>query len=292
MDAVCHQAALVGLGVTSPTCPRTRMSTSPAPRCCWKPWAGTAYRGWSSRPRWCLRRGGVRLRGARPGPAVAPGSGRPGRGPLRAALPALRAAAHHGRSPRTRRSTRATPTPRARWRRSTWPSSWARMTSGTAIGLRYHNVYGPRMPATPRTREWPPSSAPAWRTACRRGCSKTAASAATSCMSATWPAPTCWPWRRSTGRRRARAGSAGLGRAGCGAQRRQRRAAHGGRDGQRAGRRVRRHRARGDRRVPPRRRRHIVASPASAARDLGFRAQTSFADGIADSPRPPSASPP
>ena len=28
--------------------------------------------------------------------------------------------------------------------------------------------------------------------------------------------------------------------------------------------------------------RHIVASPATAARDLGFRAQTSFADGIAE----------
>jgi dTDP-L-rhamnose 4-epimerase len=25
-------------------------------------------------------------------------------------------------------------------------SSWARMTGGSAIGLRYHNVYGPRMP--------------------------------------------------------------------------------------------------------------------------------------------------
>ena len=25
-------------------------------------------------------------------------------------------------------------------------SSWARLTSGTAVGLRYHNVYGPRMP--------------------------------------------------------------------------------------------------------------------------------------------------
>ena len=28
--------------------------------------------------------------------------------------------------------------------------------------------------------------------------------------------------------------------------------------------------------------RHIVASPATAARDLGFRAQTRFADGIAE----------
>jgi dTDP-L-rhamnose 4-epimerase len=25
-------------------------------------------------------------------------------------------------------------------------SSWARMTGGSAVGLRYHNVYGPRMP--------------------------------------------------------------------------------------------------------------------------------------------------
>ena len=25
-------------------------------------------------------------------------------------------------------------------------ASWARLTGGTAIGLRYHNVYGPRMP--------------------------------------------------------------------------------------------------------------------------------------------------
>ena len=38
--------------------------------------------------------------------------------------------------------------------------------------------------------------------------------------------------------------------------------------------------------------RHIVASSATAARDLGFRAQTRFAEGIANSPRPPSASPP
>src|SRR6201998_800240 len=28
-------------------------------------------------------------------------------------------------------------------------SSWARMTGGAAVGLRYHNVYGPRMPRDP-----------------------------------------------------------------------------------------------------------------------------------------------
>ena len=33
--------------------------------------------------------------------------------------------------------------------------------------------------------------------------------------------------------------------------------------------------------------RHIVASPATAARDLGFRAQTSFAEGIAEFARAP-----
>ena len=30
--------------------------------------------------------------------------------------------------------------------RSTWSAAWARQTGGTAWSLRYHNVYGPRMP--------------------------------------------------------------------------------------------------------------------------------------------------
>ena len=38
--------------------------------------------------------------------------------------------------------------------------------------------------------------------------------------------------------------------------------------------------------------RHIVASPEGAARDLGFRAQTPFAAGIAEFARLRSASPP
>ena len=38
--------------------------------------------------------------------------------------------------------------------------------------------------------------------------------------------------------------------------------------------------------------RHIVASPATAARDLGFRAQTASPKASPNSPRPPSANPP
>jgi dTDP-L-rhamnose 4-epimerase len=30
-------------------------------------------------------------------------------------------------------------------------TAWARQTGDTVWALRYHNVYGPRMPATPRT---------------------------------------------------------------------------------------------------------------------------------------------
>ncbi|MEZ5373061.1 MAG: NAD-dependent epimerase/dehydratase family protein [Microthrixaceae bacterium] len=60
--------------------------------------------------------------------------------------------------------------------------------------LRYHNVYGPRMPATRPMPGWPRSFARSWPTAARPGCSRTAGSAATSSTSATSPPPT---WRRS-----------------------------------------------------------------------------------------------
>ena len=66
-------------------------------------------------------------------------------------------------------------------------ASWARHTGGTAVALRYHNVYGPGMPGTPLTRGWRRSSGPRWRPAWLPGCSRTAASGATSCTCGTWP---------------------------------------------------------------------------------------------------------
>ena len=123
-------------------------------------------------------------------------------------------------------------------------ASWARLTGGAAVGLRYHNVYGPRMP-----RDTPYSGV---------------AAIFRSCLENGVP-PRVF---EDGGQRRdfvhvrdvAQANLLALEAAGPGGrrlallQRGQRRAAHGGRDGQGPGWRVRRHRARGDRRVPPRRR--------------------------------------
>ena len=80
----------------------------------------------------------------RPGAARARG---PRRRPLRAALPGLRRArSSRARCPRTRRRTRATSTPRPSSPRSTCaPPSRAR-PAPPVTALRYHNVYGPRMP--------------------------------------------------------------------------------------------------------------------------------------------------
>ena len=44
-------------------------------------------------------------------------------------------------------------------------AAWARAPAGRAIALRYHNVYGPRMPETPPT----PVSPPLFRSALARG---------------------------------------------------------------------------------------------------------------------------
>ncbi len=161
-------------------------------------------------------------------------------------------------------------------------SSWARLTSGTAIGLRYHNVYGPRMP-----RDTPYSGVAAiFRSRLENGL----------------------PPRvfEDGGQRRdfvhvrdvARAnllaleavdltaGSAPDAEAGAGGLRCYNvasgephtvgemasalAAAFGGIEPV----------VTGEYRLGDVR--HIVASPATAARDLGFRAQTSFADGIAE----------
>ena len=94
-----------------------------------------------------LRRGPLRLPGARRRPAGPRGAGRPRRGPVRAAAaPAAAATWSPGSSPRTRRSTRAARTPRPRLAQEYLVAAWARQTGGAAWSLRYHNVYGPRMP--------------------------------------------------------------------------------------------------------------------------------------------------
>ncbi|MGB6579947.1 MAG: NAD-dependent epimerase/dehydratase family protein [Streptosporangiaceae bacterium] len=161
-------------------------------------------------------------------------------------------------------------------------SSWARLTSGTAIGLRYHNVYGPRMP-----RDTPYSGVAAiFRSCLENGLPprvfedggqrrdfvhvRDVARANLLALEAVDRAADSAPG--------AEAGAGGLR---CynvasgephtvGEMASALAAAFGGIEPVLTGE----YRL-GDVR-------HIVASPATAARDLGFRAQTSFADGIAE----------
>ena len=111
-----------------------------------------------------------------------------------------------GRPARTRRSTRATSTRRRRSPRSTCAPPYARETGVPVTALRYHNVYGPRMPRdTPYAGVASIFRSRAARPAGRRACSRTAASGATSCTSATSPARTSLALRSR--RRRARSTS-------------------------------------------------------------------------------------
>ena len=198
-----------------------------------------------------LRRGRVRLRRARPGAARRPRRRRPGRRPVRAA-PARAAATPLAPAPGRRGRRRLDPRSvyaATKVAQEHLAAAWARQTGGSVVALRYHNVYGPGMPARhARTAGSRRSSGPRWRPAARRGCSRTAASGATSCTSATWRRPTSPPRsgrRRATGlagvqrrlraRRRpcgemAAALAAGDGRPGAGGDRRvpaRRRAARG-----------------------------------------------------------------
>ncbi len=218
-------------------------------------------------------------------------------------------------------------------------ASWARLTAGTAVGLRYHNVYGPRMPrdtpysgvaaifrsrlentggwrwgcaittctgrgcrATRLTPAWPRSSGPGWRAAGRRWCSRTADSVGTSCTSATWRGRTCWRWRGfpawlagwRRGRGRLAGGGLAPGLAGglAGGGLRCCNVASGEPHtvGEMAFALAEAFGAvepvvTGEYRLGDVR--HIVASPAGAARDLGFRAQIGFAAGMAEFARAP-----
>ena len=158
-------------------------------------------------------------------------------------------------------------------------ATWARLTGGAAAGLRYHNVYGPRMP-----RDTPYSGVaaifgPAWRTASRRGCSRTVGSVATSCTSATWRQANLLALEavdRAAGGVGAEAGGLRCYNVASGEPHTVGEmaaalaAAFGGADPV----------VTGEYRLGDVR--HIVASAAAATADLGFRAQTGFTDGMTE----------
>ena len=145
-------------------------------------------------------------------------------------------------------------------------AAWARGTGGSVAALRYHNVYGARMP-----RDTPYAGvASLFRSALARG-----------------DAPRVF---EDGGQRRdfvevrdvaaanlAALASPAAGRNAARVQRRQRDAAHGRGDGERAGRRARRAGAGGDRRVPARRRpaRHGLPGPGARRARLGGARSTS-----------------
>ncbi len=74
-----------------------------------------------------------------------------------------------------------------------YAQAWTTLETGRCVALRYHNVYGPHMPAdTPYS-----GVAAVFRSALERGtapgCSRTVARCGTSCTSTTSPAPTSRP---------------------------------------------------------------------------------------------------
>ena len=72
-------------------------------------------------------------------------------------------------------------------------ASWARVTGGAVAALRYHNVYGPRMPVDTPYAGVAAIFRSAWPGATHLRCSRTAGNSVISFMSATWP-------RRTPGR--------------------------------------------------------------------------------------------
>ena len=113
-----------------------------------------------------LRRGPLRLPGARRRAARAAGA-RPTSTRAGSSRAARAAAAtwSPGSSARTRRSTRAAPTPPPRSPRSTWSAAWARQTGGAAWRCATTTSTGRGCRATPRT----PASPSIFRSALERG---------------------------------------------------------------------------------------------------------------------------
>ena len=197
VDVVCHQAALVGLGVRRRRPAVVRLAQRPRHR---RP-AGRDARGRRRPPRARLVDGGVRrgaLRLPEHGPQ-APGPRTEGdlaRRALRQPVPGLRRAAGWDAGRRGRAgSTRAAATPPARSPRSTTRRRGRGRPAAAAVGAALPQRLRPGDAA--RTRRTPASrrcSAPRSSAARRRGSSRTAARCATSCTSTTSPGPTCWRW--------------------------------------------------------------------------------------------------
>ncbi len=278
VDAVCHLAAKVGLGVDVQDLPDYASATTTAPACCSPGWPGPACVGSCWPARWSsTARGSAAARSTARLP------------PARVSAAALNRGEFEPPCPRCGRplapalvSEDAPIDPRNGYAASKvaqeqFAASWARATGGPVAALRYHNVYGPGMP-----RDTPYAGVAAiFTSALRTG-------RAAAGVRGRWAAAGLRPRAR-----RGRGGRGGHGaaafesvgrprRAAAGVQRRIGHAAHGGRSRRRAGRGVGRPGSGRHRRVPARRRpaHHRRLDPAPGR--TGLAAEVTFESGVAD----------
>ena len=266
-----RRSAWASTSATSTSTSRT--TTSGPPSCCARwPRRGSAAGSCWRRAWWSTARAATACDRARRGaPGAAAGRRDLEAGRFEPPCPRCGRALAPGGRPRGRaRSTRATSTPPPSCTRSTSPRPSPARPASPSTALRYHNVYGPRMP-----RDTPYAGvaaifarALAARRA-RRACSRTAASGATSSTSATSRAPTSLALTAAE----PVPGAFNV----C-----SRRPAHDPRHGRRrcTARRARRPRAGRDRRLPARRRApRLRRRDQGHARMLGFAAREDFGAG-------------
>ena len=273
VDAVCHQAAMVGLGVDVQDMPdyagTNDLGTAVLLAAMARAGVGRLVLASSMV---VYGEGALRLPRARHRARRAPAAGRPRRRPVRAALPGVRRGSSRWGpvgedAPADPRNVYAA----TKLAQEHLAAAWAAATGGRALALRYHNVYGPRMP-----RDTPYAGVAAiFRCALEAGRAPRVFEDGGQRRDFVHVADVAA--RQPAGarpHRPARARSAGL-------QRRQRDAAHGRRHG----------RARSPTRSAAPRRwspastgvgdvRHVVASPARAREELGFAARVAFAEGM------------
>ena len=193
VDAVCHQAAKVGLGlgiadITAYVADNdlgTAMLLGPSrPR--------GSPDGWCSRAAWSSTARAPTVPYPRPERAAAADPCRPRCGFVRARLPAVRIGARATGGQRVGAAGSANVYAATKLHQEHLCFAFSRETAVPVTALRYHNVYGPRMPRDTPYAGVASIFVSALAAGQRRGSSRTGASCATSSTCAMSRAPTCW----------------------------------------------------------------------------------------------------
>src|SRR5213078_2139018 len=120
------------------TCRSTWAATIWVPRCCWRRWLPPGWGGWRWPARWwCTRRARTPARyTGRPGPVSV----------RRPTWPGCRTPLEPGLVDEDDRLEPRSVYAATKVAQEHLTGAWVRATGARAIALRYHNVYGPRMP--------------------------------------------------------------------------------------------------------------------------------------------------